>query len=206
MTTLTHRSIAVLLLSESVPLLSKAGHSVVTQMTGSTYFTGATAQITHAGTLLVALDTAELATKTRAPGSVAARNAAKLAAKAALQILKGVVQQAADASPEQADAIITSAGMSVKKAPTRTVISFNVKQGPVTGSARAIAKAAATRASYDWEWSADGGKTWTPAPSSLQAKTTITGLPVGTTVMFRHRAVTKAGPGDWSQVVTLLVK
>ena len=206
MTTITHRSVAVLLLPHPVPLLCKTGHSVVAQMTGSAFFTGATAQITSASNLLTALDTTERATKTRAPGSVPARNAAKRAAVAALQILTGIVQVQADANPEQADAIITSAGMSVKKAPTRTVISFNVKQGPVTGSARAIAKAAATRASYDWEWSADGGKTWTPAPSSLQAKTTITGLPVGTTVMFRHRAVTKAGPGDWSQVVTLLVK
>jgi hypothetical protein len=206
MTTNTHRSIAVLLLPQPVPLFCKAGHSIVTQMTGNVFFAGAAPQIAHAATLLTALDAAELATKTRAPGSVATRNAAKRAAKAGLQILRGIAQEAADASPEQADAIITSAGMSVRKAPIRTGVSFDVKPGPVTGSAKAVAKAAATRASYDWQWSADGGKTWAPAPSSLQAKTTITGLPVGVAVMFRYRAVTKVGPGDWSQVVMLLVK
>ena len=62
------------------------------------------------------------------------------------------------------------------------------------------------RASYDWEWSGDGGKTWTQVLSTLRCKTTIVGLPVATSCMFRHRAVTKAGTGDWNPVVTLLVK
>ena len=49
----------------------------------------------------------------------------------------------------------------------------------------AAARAAAVRASYEWEWS---------------------GLPVATTAQFRFRAVTKAGAGDWSQPTALLVK
>jgi hypothetical protein len=43
------------------------------------------------------------------------------------------------------------------------------------------------------------------APSTLQAKTTITGLPVGTSVLFRYRTLTKTGEGDWSQGLALLV-
>jgi hypothetical protein len=31
-------------------------------------------------------------------------------------------------------------------------------------------------------------------------------VPSGTTVAFRYRAVTKAGIGDWSQPLSLLVK
>jgi len=42
--------------------------------------------------------------------------------------------------------------------------------------------------------------------STLRCKTTIVGLPVASSCSFRYRAVTKAGTGDWSQVVTLLVK
>ncbi|HEX8792060.1 MAG TPA: hypothetical protein VF765_13990 [Polyangiaceae bacterium] len=30
---------------------------------------------------------------------------------------------------------------------------------------------------YEWQYSTDGGKTWVMAPSTLQAKTTVTGLP-----------------------------
>jgi hypothetical protein len=39
----------------------------------------------------------------------------------------------------------------------------------------------------------------------MQAKTTIAGLTVGTTVYVRHRPVTKTGPGDWSQPVSMTV-
>jgi hypothetical protein len=62
------------------------------------------------------------------------------------------------------------------------------------------------RASYEWDYSTDGGKTWVLAPSTLQAKTTIAGLTPGATVLFRYRAVTKAGEADWSQPVSLLIQ
>jgi len=78
--------------------------------------------------------------------------------------------------------------------------------GPISGSAHLAAKAAGSRAAYDWEFSLDGGKTWTAANTTLQARTVITGLPVATSVMFRFRAVLKGGAADWSQPISLLVK
>jgi DNA-directed RNA polymerase specialized sigma24 family protein len=54
--------------------------------------------------------------------------------------------------------------------------------------------------------SLDGGKTWVAAPSTLQAKTNVYGFAPGATVLFRFRPVTKAGEGDWSQPVSLIVK
>jgi hypothetical protein len=69
-----------------------------------------------------------------------------------------------------------------------------------------VAPTAARRASYEWEYSLDGGKTWIDAGPSLQARKTISALPVGTSVQFRVRGVTKAGPLDWSQPLALMVK
>jgi len=206
MTITTHRHLAVLLLPHTVPGLLKTGHSVVTAMTGNAYFPSATPALTSATSLLTALDVAETATKSRAAGTVPARNAARAEVLVALQTLKGIVQAAADARPDLAETIITSAGMSVKKTPKRIKVTFVAKAGPISGSVHLVAKAAAPRASYDWAWSADGGKTWTQAPSTLQAKTTILGLPIATTCEFRYRVVTKAGEGDWSQVITFVVK
>jgi hypothetical protein len=40
----------------------------------------------------------------------------------------------------------------------------------------------------------------------MQAKMTITALPVATMVQFRYRVTTKAGMGDRSQPISLLVK
>jgi len=60
------------------------------------------------------------------------------------------------------------------------------------------------RASYEWQFSTDQ-KTWTNAPTTLQAKIAITGLTSGSVYYFRFRAVTKAGEGAYSQVVQILV-
>jgi hypothetical protein len=94
---------------------------------------------------------------------------------------------------------------SVKKQVVRPKHDFVAKPGAVSGSVRLVAKATGHRASYEWQWSSDGGKTLNQAPPSLQSKTTILGLPSGTICQFRFRAVTRVGVGDWSQIVTLLV-
>ncbi len=40
----------------------------------------------------------------------------------------------------------------------------------------------------------------------MQAKTTVVGLPVATTVEFRFRVTTKTGMGDRSLLTSILVK
>ena len=102
--------------------------------------------------------------------------------------------------------IIASVGMSVRKSPARLKAPFSAKPGPVSGSVVLAAKAVALRASYEWEWSGDGGHTWTPVLPTLSAKSTVTGLPVATTCQFRFRSVTKDGVSDWSQVILLVIK
>ena len=96
--------------------------------------------------------------------------------------------------------------MSVRKSPARLKATFSAKPGPVSGSVVLAAKAVALRASYEWEWSGDGGHTWTPVLPTLSAKSTVTGLPVATTCQFRFRSVTKDGVSDWSQVILLVIK
>jgi hypothetical protein len=116
------------------------------------------------------------------------------------------IQLVADGDPDNAQAIITSTSLSVRKVGARSKAPFAVKQGDVSGSVRLAVKSAGPPASYDWEWSADGGKTWRAAVSTTQAKTTLFGLPVGTSVSFRFRPLTPKGQGDWSQPIALLVK
>ena len=73
----------------------------------------------------------------------------------------------------------------------RTFRSRTRKEKSSTRHGEAFAASAGHRASYEWEYSTDGGKTWVTTPVTLQAKTTILGLTAGTTVQFRHRPVTK---------------
>jgi hypothetical protein len=78
------------------------------------------------------------------------------------------------------------------------------KQGSVTGTVNLAAKAVGTRAAYTWQYSTDL-KTWTTVPQTLQSKTGIAGLTAGTQYYFRFQSVTKAGVGDWSQTVVMMV-
>jgi hypothetical protein len=152
------------------------------------------------------LQTAETVALTRAKGSAAARNDKRAVLVSLLQQLRGYVQMVADATPENGATIIQGAGLAVRKIPTHAARTFTAKQGAVSGTAHVYAVTAARRALYEWQYSTDGGKTWLSAPATLQAKTTFTGLAAGSTAMFRYKAVTKTGEGDWSQPAALLVK
>ena len=89
---------------------------------------------------------------------------------------------------------------------THTKRAFAVRQGALSGTAVVTAASAGPRAAYWWEYSLDGGKTWIEVPSTIQGKTTITGLPVAVSCQFRFRAVLKTGEGEWSQVIAFLVQ
>jgi hypothetical protein len=205
MSNVPNRTLAAMKLPKSVPAILKVTSALIAALASPFFQNGAPviAALTKAFT---ATDTAETAAKTRAKGTVAARNAALTTLIAVIHAAKAFVQQTADADAEHAEAIIAAAGMTVRKPTSHHKPPFTVKQGATSGTVNLAAKAVAVRASYEWEWSADGGKTFSQLPPTLQAKTTMAGVVPGSTLQFRFRAVTKAGLGDWSQTVTLLVK
>jgi len=121
-----------------------------------------------------------------------------------LQRIKAYVNAVAAKSVAQAPAIIVGAGMSVKASSGHAKAAFKVMRGRVSGSVRIFAKAAAKRASYEWQYAIEGGP-WQNAEPTLRADTTIDGLEVGKFYSFRMRARTKAGLGDWTDPVRILV-
>jgi hypothetical protein len=204
--TTIHRILAVLKLSEHVPDQIKFGESVQAALANNPNFPLPDPIITAFVDALTKYNAAETSAQTRAKGTIAARNAAKVVFIGALHALKARVQQAADANPDQAEAIITSTTLTVKKTAMRQKQTFAARYGATSGTVDVIAKAVANRASYEWQYSVDGGKTWVESPNTLQARTTITGLPVATVVEFRYRPTTKSGQGDWSLPTSLLVR
>jgi hypothetical protein len=190
----------------TVPQLIGKTSSVVTAMTGNKWFPSPSPTLVVVTTDNTALETAQTLAVTKAKGAVADRNAKRAVVLSDLKRLASYVEGVADANPADAQAIIESAGMAVKKTVTpKPKQDLALKPGPVSGAVNVVAKAGAARASYDWEWSTDQ-KTWTTLPSTLQAHTTIQGLVAGTTIYVRHRVVTKAGVGDWSQIVSTMVQ
>jgi hypothetical protein len=175
-------------------------------MTNNPNFPTPTPPLTEVSSGITALQSAEAAALSRLKGAVVTRNDKRAALVAILQEVRGYIQKVADTNADNSANIITSSGLSLKKTPVRKPRVFTAKPGAVSGSVEVIAVSAGRRASYEWQYSTDGGKTWIEAPPSLQAKTTISGLPVASTVQFRFRSVIKAGPSDWSQPTALLVK
>jgi len=205
-TSSTHRTIVSLKLPTSkVAALVTYAQGIVKGMAGNPSFPNPTPALPAITAAINDLQIAETAALARTKGAVATRNEKRTALVVLLLEAKGCVQAAADANVENGASIIQSAGMGVRKAFVHPPRVFGATSGPVSGSVKLVAASAARRASYEWEYSTDGGATWVTAPPSLQAKTVLTGLKAGTTVQFRYRPVVKTGGENWSQPVSLLV-
>ena len=199
------RALAALKLPRKIADLINVAQVIVKAMTGSPNFPNpqpTAAAMTAAVDDLVA---AENGAKLRTTGAVALRNSKKMALVTLLEQWRTYVQSTADASPENAANIIQSGGVALRRTQVRKFLGFHAKLGTAPGSVKVVAPAASRRASYDWEYSVDGGKTWVGVPHTLQARTTVTGLPTLTTVQFRYFATVKEGEGTWSQPISILV-
>jgi hypothetical protein len=154
---------------------------------------------------LAALDTAQQTALTRVKGSVEIRDAKREVVTSDLHALRAYVQTVVDGDPANGASIATAAGMAVRAPLVRAKQALTLKPTTISGSVAVTARVTAARSSHEWEYSTDGGKTYVALAPTLQAKTTITGLVPGSTVLVRHRAVTKTGPDDWSQPVSQTV-
>ena len=200
-----HRSIAVLKLPNVVSLLITYVQGILKAMTGNPTFPTPNPPLTAVSGAANDLQAAETAARTRATGTIATRNEKRAALVTLLEVLKAYVQSVADASPENAISIIESSGLALRKATVRAPRVFAAKATTLSGSVKLTAPLAGRRAAYRWQYSTDGGKTWVDASETLQAKTSVTGLPVGTTAQFRYRSVIKGGASDWSAPLSMVV-
>jgi hypothetical protein len=205
-TTKIHRAVASLKLPNKVPAMITYAQGIVKAVTGNPALPVAAPTLPAVTQAIADLQVAETAALARTKGAVAVRDEKRAALVKLLQELRGNIQTVADANPDTAGSLIQSAGIAVRKTPVRAKRTFTAKPGAVSGSVLLVTDAAARRAFYEWQSSADGGKTWVSAGSTLKTTTTVAGLTPGASVMFRYRAGTKTGEGDWSQSATIIVK
>jgi hypothetical protein len=151
-----------------------------------------------------AFNEAHIATLTRTQGTVAARRVTLDALLIDFDGLRQYVQSLASTDPDNAGTIITSALMYPRQSRAKGKAPLAVRPAPSSGYAVVIAKAV-KNAAHEWAYSLDGGETWIVVPSSLQAKVTVGPLKLGVLAKFRHRVVTKTGPGEWDDPVSLIV-
>jgi hypothetical protein len=180
--------------------------AILAAMTGNKSFPSPSPTLATVTSDSTALVSAQSVALTKAKGAAAERNVKLAIVVSDLKLLAAYVQGVADGDSATAISIIESAGMSVRK-PRQTTPKQDLalKHGAVSGIVEVFAKAQGPRTSYEWQSSTDG-KTWTALPTTIQAKTSITGLTPGTTIYVRHAVVTKTGVGDFGQVVSMMVQ
>ena len=140
-------------------------------------------------------------------GAGALRNLQLSTVKTNINDWVAAIQSLADNSPtiETAIAIIQAAGLEVKINGVRVKAPFAAKSRiGFSGIAFLIMKAVHL-GSYDWQVSYDKGLTWIPLPGTRIAKTQMSGLTLGTMLLFRGRANVGNVEGAWMTAVLFVV-
>jgi hypothetical protein len=165
--------------------------------------------------LITALAAAQqTATGTKAKGTTSLRNSKRNAVWTAMLSLQSYVQGLSETmSVADATTLIEAAGLLVAQVAKRQketlTATLTVAPGVVHLAAnRAVLVGIAgahKHVTFNWEMSADGGKTWQGLPSGSYASTTVAGLALMTTYAFRVSVTVGNTAGAWSQAVSTLV-
>ncbi|MFO0757510.1 MAG: fibronectin type III domain-containing protein [Byssovorax sp.] len=192
-------------LPKTVSALIVYGRHVVQVMTGNPWFPKPEPKLGTVSADLDTLEDAEATAQGRTKGAAATRDLSRKVVFDDMFGLKGYVQGIANQNPAQAEAIIESAGMSLKKHTSHVRPDLEAHLGKIPGEVILRAKSAGQIAAYEWQISGDGGATWTPLGTTTVANTKAEGLTVGTTYLFRLRVTIKKTTGDWWQPISFFM-
>jgi hypothetical protein len=187
----------------AVGILMYAKH-VAACMTGNPYFPSPTLPIATLVAHIAELEAAEILTGTRTRGAATDRDAKLSTVMNDLRQLRTYVETLANQHAEDAEAVVVSAGMSVKESAGPSKAAFAVKQGKVSGSVKLSVRHPGVVASFYWQSSTDGVH-YIDRESTTWAHQDIDGLTPGILYHFRYRTLTGDVMSDWSDPLTLLV-
>jgi hypothetical protein len=195
-----------LFLPKIVALLIILARRIVQAMTNNPWFPNQSL-LTTLTSDTDALEVAEAAVRSRTQGAAATRDVKWKAVVGDLNTTKSYVEGIANLPQNQGEAaaIIESAGMVQRSAAKHDKPILAALMSPEQGQALVRAKAVGRGAWYAWQYSLDGGKTWVDVGTTHVAHTTVSGLTVGTTVLFRFRSSLKSVTSPWSDPVSLLI-
>ncbi len=166
--------------------------------------------------LLQGFGTAQQAVKTRVIGAREKRDVAHDQLLTCMEVERTFVQALSDANRSRSAAIITGAGLVVALSPMRNKALLTLRNGKQSGVVTcdanvgmlvgAGAKHPSASRYFGWQYTLDGGHTFTSLVPTSTHLATITGLTPLTTVGVRVNLANAEGPGEWSQIVNILVK
>jgi hypothetical protein len=199
------RRVIALNLPESVALLILFARHIVAALTNNPWWPSPTPPLATVTADIDALEAAEVATRTRAPGTVEARNAKQKVVEDDLIALAHGVRMIANQHPDQAAEIVASTGFDLRQGSRPPKRDIAATRGDLPGEVVLRARAVKRGAAYEWQHSNDGGQTWVTAGITTVAEIRIAGLSTGTTYAFRFRPTIRQKTGEWSQAVSFIV-
>ena len=165
--------------------------------------------------LIQSLGTAHQAVKTRVIGAREKRDVQRGLLLTGMEVERTFVQSLADANASNAAALITNAGLVVASIPVFNKAMLTLRNAKQSGSVACDANVGlllgagtshpAQRRYFNWQYTLDGGKSFVPMLPTTRGKSLLQGLTPLTTVGVRVSMTNAEGPGEWSQVVTILV-
>ncbi len=180
--------------------------SIVGAMSKSDYFNPLPIEVSTLATDTEAYDNANVAAHDGGKAATAARRAARKKVIADLHHVCDRVQGVAEIQPSaaEAEAVIASAGLGIKKVVKRSKAPVAASYGATSGSVQLDALRVAEIAMYYWQYSLDQ-VTWTDIPQTMKTRVLVSGLTPGQVYYFRFHAHTRKGPVDVSQIVSLMI-
>jgi len=148
---------------------------------------------------------ADVAVKTGTHGMAEERNQKHRAVKKNVTPLLALVQQAIDAAPDRAAEIAARAGLHLHGMTPRGPQQLGAHEGDASGSVDVTAPSEDGGA-HEFQCSLDGGKAWGEYRVSDLAHVTFAKLPIGATVLFRHRLTLHGITGDFGQTISFVVR
>jgi hypothetical protein len=166
--------------------------------------------------LIQKLAVSQQAVRTRVVGARETRDYDLALLISGMEVERSFIQSLADKDRSRAEAIITNGGLVVAKSPVHTKALLTLRNAKQSGSVTcdanvgllvgAGAKHPRQGRYFGWQLTIDGGKSFTTMVPTTRGKTVIEGLTPLATVGVRVNMTNAEGPGDWSQIVTILVR
>jgi hypothetical protein len=175
-------------------------------------FVAANPPLTVLNTQLIAFD-ASVNAKVSGTGNVPERDSEAGLVLSTLEMERAFVQFLCNQTPLQAAQLVSAAAMYFSGSTTYSKALLTVVSPPGSGTAFLRANAGLLtgntrkRPQFNWRGSPDGGRTWVGYLSTPHAKTSVPNLvPLSEWTFEVSVTLGDAGPGPWSQPVTVLIR
>jgi hypothetical protein len=207
LTIITHHVTVALKMPRDFGGRLKTANFIHDSIAGNTWFPTPNPTLADMAAAITKYEKAATAVKTGAPSAEDKFDVAWHELFTLIKRLQYYVQGICLVNIEQEAEIAHSAGMEIKKFTARSRFVFTVK--PSGAGLELSGKIRAKHCAHEWQCSQDPSREagWYVKliDTTMQATTFVTGFDPGSVWYFRHRCITRNGPGDWDPVISLRI-